>query len=804
MIRDLRHACRAITRMPGLAAVVILSLGVGIGVNTVVFSWIQAVVFRPIPGVRDAAAFYLIEPKTEAGIYPASSWREYKDLAERIRAFNDLVAFKMVPLYVGEPGHVERGNGLMVSGNYFPALGLEPSLGRLLRTGDVQTPGGTPVAVISHDYWQTRFRGDPGALGQRIRINGQDLTIVGVAPRRFQGTILGLSFDLWLPATMAPVLFDGSRELDDRSQRGYSVMGRLSAGASLEQARSETNAAMRELGVAYPQTNAKVSAEVRPFWESPRGPQMLLAAALGVLQAIMLLLLLSVCGNTANLVLARASARHAEMSVRLALGAGRWRVARLLLVENVVLALAGAGLGAMLAWWGTTTFNAIPPLRVRGIPIMFRAELDWIGLLVATGLGLGCGVLFGLIPALQLSRIDPQATMRGGGATAPRSRVRLVLMATEVALAVVVLVIAGSFMRSFMETRTEQTGFRRDGILLAAYDLTGRRRGDESARLFAERLVERLQSVPSVSGVAIASAVPLDIHGLPTRFFTLEGRARDDGMPDQALTNAVTPGYFAVMEIPIVAGRDFSALADATAPPEAVVNEEFVRRFVDRGETIGRRLEVRGRSYAIVGVVRNSLYNAFGEPPAPAIYLSYRDRPAATGEIHLRSRSGHETAVAADVRRAVRELDPELPLFDVRTLNDHIEANLIFRRIPARLFTVIGPLLLLLAAIGIYAVGAYTISLRTAEIGVRLALGASGAQVVRHFVLENLGVVAIGAALGWATSFVLAVDVLPAGNADPVVFGAVPVLIAAVATLACWLPARRAALVDPLVALREG
>jgi predicted permease len=803
VIRDVIHAWRSILRMPALALVVVVSLGVGIGVNTVVFSWMQSVLFRPIAGVRNAADFYLVEPRTDTGIYPGTSWLEYRDLSARLRTFDSLIAFRMVPLYVGESGRVERGNGLLVSANYFTVLGLRPALGRFLLPDEGASPGAAPVVVISHAYWLARFGGDPTVVGKSIRLNGGDFAIIGVAPRGFQGTVMRLSFDLFVPATIAPVILTGSKELDDRGVRGYSMIGRLAPGATRLLAQGELDAAMRDLARSYPKSNGAIAAQVRSFWEAPRGPQRLLLTSLLFLQAIMLLLMLAVCGNTANLVMARANARQREMSVRLALGAGRWRVVRLLLTESLLLSIVGAVLGAAIAFWGTNALSAAPPLRVRGIPITFHTDVDAMGFGFAVVLGLACGLIFGLAPALHLARLDPQQTLRAGASTPPRGGLRNTLMAAEVALAIMVLVAAGLFFRSFVETRDTDPGFRRDGVLLAAYDLTGRRVDPSVARTFATRLLDRLRTVPALDAVAIASSVPLDIHGMPTRFFTLEGRAREDGMPDEALANTVTPGYFAVMGIPLLAGSDFASLADTAAPPQAIVNEEFVRRFVERAEPLGRRIELAGRAYSIVGIARNALYNAFGEPPTPIIYLSYRDRPSTFGEIHMRTRTGVENAVARDVRRVVADLDPDLPLFDVRTLNDHIESNLILRRVPARMFAVLAPLLLLMAAIGIYAVVSHTVSRRTTEIGVRLALGATGRRIVREFVADSLRVIAVGAIIGWVVAFVLAVDVLSGGPIDLIVFVAVPVILLTVAAIAAWLPARRATKVDPAVALRE-
>jgi len=307
--------------------------------------------------------------------------------------------------------------------------------------------------------------------------------------------------------------------------------------------------------------------------------------------------------------------------------------------------------------------------------------------------------------------------------------------------------------------------------------------------------------LPNVDSAAIASSVPLDIHGLPLRGFSVEGRPRDENKPDRALSNLVTPGYFRTMGIPIVAGQDFADLADTAAPPQAIVNQEFVRRFANGVEPLGRRIQTRGNTYVIAGVARDSVSESFGEPPTPVVYLSYRDRPSIAGEIHVRTRAGAETLLAPEVQRIVRDLDPALPVYDVRTLSDHIEKNLFLRRIPARMFVVLGPLLLLLAAIGIYAVVDFTVSRRTTEIGVRLALGATTERVMRQIVAESLFVVAGGALAGWAIAFIVDLHLLR-GAIYLSIFVAVPALLMAVAAVACWVPARRATLVDPLTALR--
>jgi predicted permease len=801
VLGDLRNAARSISRMPGLAAVVILSLAIGIGVNTTIFSWIQLMTFEPMPAVSGASKFLLIEPHSETGGYPGASWLEYRDLQARLPALRDILAWEMAPFNVGEKGQTDRTFGQLVSGNYFSALGLKPAIGRFIQPEEAERPGTEPVVVISYDYWQTRFGGAPGIVGQKVRVNERELTVIGVAPERFQGTMVPLKFELWVPATMTPTLLAGSRDLEDRTARSFSLIAMLRPGATREQAQTQLTTAMARFARDYPEASAGVSGELLSFWQSPRGPQRLLMSGLAILQGVMLLLLLAVCGNTANLMLARGSTRQREMAVRLALGAGRWRIASLVLSENMLLALLGAGLGIAFAIWGTTALRLAP--LIGAFPIQFQTGVDRFTLVFAVLLGVMCGLIFSAPPAVYLAGLDPQDGLRSSFNTAPRSRARKVLMGAEVGLAMVVLIAAALFLDSFRSARKTDPRFRTEGVLLAAYDLSGRNPDDASEREFAARLLEGLRALPGVEGAAIATNVPLDLHGIPARSFTVEGHVRAEAGQDRAITNTVTPGYFNVMAIPILEGSDFADLRDKAAPAQAVVNEEFVRRYLNGADAIGRRLRTRGADFAIIGVASNSVYDAFGEPSQPAVYLSYRDLPSGQGEIHLRTRGGRETALASEARGVLRDLDPMLPLYDVRTFSQHIERNLYLRRIPARMFVVLGPLLLGLAAVGIYAVVSYAVSRRTREIGVRLTFGATSGRVIRQIIGENLGAITWGAAIGWVLAFVVSVHAMSKGAVNFPVFTGVPAILLGVATLACWVPAWRASRIDPMDALRH-
>ena len=800
---DLRQAWRALARAPGVTAVIVLSLAVGIGVNAAVFSWIQALVFRPLPGVANAASVYMVEPRTEGNLRPGASWLEYLDLAPRLGALRELAAFRMVPFNVGERTRNERTYGLLVSGNYFTALGLAAERGRLIRPEDAARPGAEPVAVVSHAFWQTRLGGAADVVGTTLRVNDRDLRVIGVTGERFQGTVLGLQFDVWVPATMAPELFPGSRELEDRGARGYFMLGRLSAAATAAQASGEAAAAMQALAVDYPASNTGITAEVLPYWRASRGPQEMVLQALTILQGVMLLLLVAVCANAANLLLARASTRQREVGVRLAIGARPGRIVRLLLTEHLLMALLAAVLGIVIAYWGSQALRAGQMLST-AFPVRFQSGVDGWTLAFAIGLAVVCALAFGTVPALHLARVAPaRALQTGGGGAPPRGIVRNALDggaggrgADGAARRRVVPAQHAGHPRH--RSRIPPRGPAAGGL---RPQRTQRRRRD---RARVRQPVARAAARPARSGGGgRRPSVPLDIHGLPMRAFTLEGRARTDGAPDRTRSNVVTPGYFQAMGIPIVAGRDFAAMRDQAAPRQVLVNEAFVQTFVPDGEAIGRRLWNNEREYVIAGIVRTSVNDSFNEGPTPCLYFSYRDRPSIAGEMHLATRSGAEAALADDVRRLVRELDPSLPVYNVRTMVDHLDTSLFLRKVPARMFAVLGPLLLVLAAIGIYAVVAYAVSHRTIEIGVRLALGATSAGVVRQVVSETLRVIAAGAVAGWLAVYGVYIHLAPGAPVSLAVFAGVPVLLLAVGAAASWWPARRAAGIDPAIALKH-
>ena len=802
-MRDLRLAARNVLRARGLSLVIVASIAIGIGVNTTVFSWIEARVIRPLPGVDRGADFLLVEARGENGSYPSMTWLEYRDLRDRLSSFQSLIAFRMAPLSVGAADWSERTYGILVSANYFSALGLTPHAGRFIEAADADAV--EPVAVISHRFWQARLGGVENVVGQTIRLNDRVFKIIGVAPPEFVGTVMGLTFEIWVPATTAPIVAEGSRELVSRSSRGYLVMGDLKPGVKRTEAATELDAAMRTLATEYPDTNSTIRAEVIPQWQSPRGPQQSIVAALAMFQAAMLLVLAVVAGNTVNLVLTRAGSRQHEAGVMLAIGASRWRIVRLVLLENLTLSVAGAALGALIAVWGTTALRAVPLPSPGGLELTFHTAVDGVTLAFAIGLGIVCGVIIGLPAGLMLSRVSPAAAMRGGAGVTGHSTLREAFLAIEVGLAVVVLVVAAAFVKNFNDTRTSDPGFTREGLLLATYDLRGRSRDvtNDSAREFSARVLETLRQDEAIESVALSTSVPLDIHGMPSRMVSVEGRTRDDGQFDRALANTVSPGYFETMRIRVLEGNDFSDLRDRRDASEAIVNEAFVRQLIAPRVAIGRQVVAAGRTYTIVGVVRNSIANAFGETPEPMLYLSLRERPSTMVEVHIRARRGSERDLIPTVRRIMRGLDATLPVYNVRTMVDHVDASLVFRRIPARMFVVLGPLLLGLVGVGIYAVASHAVTRRRKEVGTRLALGATPSSVVQGLVLDTTRVVAIGALGGLAAAALIDPGFESGLSGKTMVLAGTTLLLMAVAAVATWLPARRASRIDPMLVLKH-
>jgi predicted permease len=807
MLQDLKYAIRQLLKSPGFAAVVVVSLALGIGANTVVFSSIQASLLDPLPGVEHGARLMVIDPRDRSGTYLLTSWLDYRDVREQQTSFREIAASSIRALNLGDAdGRNERIWAELVSDNFFPLLGVQPALGRFFTADEATHPGSSPVAVIAYSYWQTRFGGSPAVLGQTLRLNDAVFTIIGVAPEKFKGSIVALGFDVWVPFTMTGQLIPSSRNLTARDDRPLMLLADLKPGVTVVQARGELEAIFRRLAAAYPGTNANLTPDLLPLWRSPFGAQPYLLGALATQQILVFLVLLVVCANTANLLLARATVRQREIGIRLALGAGRFRIIRQLLTESLLLALLGALGGVLFSLWGIDALHHVP--MPGNLPIKVVSHLDALGCAFSVLLGIACGLLFGLAPALQLTRADVNPALKVGGhgaGAAPRHRLRNLLVTAEVAIALIVLVLAGLFLKSFRNAHTVDPGFDTRNVLLSSFDLAAKGYDKKAARAFLRELLPRLQATPGVAAATVATFVPLDVRGLPKVPFAIAGQEASAGRPEVALYGYVVPGYFQTLGIPIVDGADFVDLDNGDKPAEVIVNEAFAHRHWSGVSPLGRKLVADGSTYEVVGVARDSQCVSLSAKPAPLLYFSLRDRFSFNLSLQVRT-LGDPLAFAPEVRRVVRGLDANLPLRDVNSLTQSIKESLVVIRIPALMLSALGPLALLLAAIGIYSVLSYSVAQRTHEIGVRLALGASPRNVVALIVRQGLAVVVVGLVVGlgnvYFASFYLSRILVKVPPGDPTIFLAVPALLLAIAWLACWLPARRATRVDPLEALR--
>ena len=796
----LRQSLRTVLKTPWLSIVVVVSLAIGIGTNTVIFSWLKGQVFEPLPGV--SAPVWSLETRDDTGNYVSTSWLEYRDLREMVTSFNGITAQRPRAFYLGHSERDARVYGEFVTENFFDVLGIPPAKGRYFRPEEATRPGAEPVVVISHDFWQRHFGGDNGVVGRTIELNNRTLTVIGVAPPRFRGGMNSLGFDLWVPLTMATELQPATQELSKRTSRPYLMLAQLKPGVTREQAQAELNAAAQRMIESYPETNKGLRYELLPLWKVPRGGENVVYA-LVTLQVFGVLILVVVCANTANLLLARASVREREIGVRLALGAGPGRIIGQLLGESLLLALGGAAGGLLISLWGVDALSQIPLPAT--LPLKIVPQLDVWSLFFAMLLGGACGIAFGLAPAWQLAHSEILQALRGGrGMVGGYSRMRAILVGLQVAVALVVLVLAGLFLKSFRNSLATNPGFDHDRVMLANVDLAGRGYSADAGRQFLDQVLQRLETMPGVERASAAAIIPLDIRGMNPGVISVEGEPFD---PERKINfYNITSGYFASMGMPFVDGRDLAPISRTDLPYDAVINEEMARRYWPGVSPIGRRFEVSGTFYEISGVVRNAKYLSLNESPRPIAWLTMRANYIFSPVVHVRPLQGDPRAMLPAIRDAVRALDPEVAVIEPRTLAQHVENNLFMQRVPARMLSVLGPLALALSAIGLYAVLAYALAQRTREIAVRLTLGATPRSVVWFMIWQHMRIVVVSAALGLLAAFglnkLVGASLIGVGLGDPMIFIGVPLLLLAVAVLACWLPARRAASVDPMQALR--
>jgi len=792
-----------IAKAPAFTLLATFALGLGICANTTIFSFINGLILRPLTGVQNPDRLVAVYTADySSGLYGGSSYPDYVDFRDQTDVFENLAAFDQTVLNATGENDAERLRGFTVTGNYFDVLGVRAQLGRVLQSSDDQASSADAI-VISDGFWRRRFSADPAVIGQTLSLNDKPYTIIGVTEPTFRGLRLGVPPEFWLPG--ATGFATGKRD-----DRGIQLIGKLKSGVTVAQAQTQLTTIAARLAHAYPDTNRGTidkPNEPRPVTvvrESRVGAQTEVAIRRVslLLFAVVGLVLLIACANVANLLLARASVRRREIAVRLALGASRARLVRQLLTESFLLALIGGAAGLVATQWTAGLLPQFFPANAAG---GLDLSIDWRVLVFTLGVSLLTGLLFGLAPALQATRINLIPSLKTESAAYSQRRrfaLRDVLVIAQLAMSLVLLVSAGLFVRSLRQALTFDPGFAAENLLAGSMET---RFAEQQGRQFYQQVLERAGSLPGVESATLSLSVPVSGGG-NRRMITLEGYQPKPNEDTELNTNTIGLNYFNTMGIPIVAGRDFNAQDREGSPLVVIVNEELARRYYS-GNAVGKRLQIGSNvpSREIVGVARMAKYRNLREDPLPFIYIPMGQEYQSDMTLLVRTKGNPEDLIGS-LNSEMRALNKDVPLYSVQTVSERIGGQLAADRMIAVLLSVFGAGALLLAAIGIYGVMGYAVARRTHEIGVRIALGAEQHDILRLIVGQGMVLIAIGAGIGLALALaatqVLKSLLFGVSATDPLTFASVIVVLVGVALLACYLPARRATKVDPLVALR--
>jgi predicted permease len=801
---DIKYAVRVLLAQPVFTTAAVLTLALGIGANSTIFTFANAAFFRPMPGLADPEDLVWVSAVwQDRGREVRMSYPEYIDYRDAMTTvFSDLVGFRSTPVSLGSGTEPRRIRGQMVTGNFFTAFGVTPAAGRLLTPGDDQ-PGSEPAVVLGERLWKQQFGAASDMLGTRVVINGHPFTVVGIAPDAFHGPALGETADLWLPIARS-----GDARSSDRAlltERGASwllVMGRLREGVSVASAQAAAAAVASRLAASYPdaQANRTVNISNARSGLAPDGQGELLP--LGVLLLVVTgIVLLIACANVANLLLARGAARSLEISIRASLGASRRRLIRQILTEGALLALAGTVGGLILSFWAADLLQTqLPEEEFRG----FYAFADTRVLLFTMLVGALSVCGFALTPALTLTRGALEPRLREGSGAAGRTRLQGAFVVAQLALSLVLLLAGGLSLRALQKSTQTDLGFEPAGVLTASYDLALQNYTPERRAAFRRVLRERIAALPGVTDVGISNMAPLS--GTMVSTVVSSTTAANGEVESRVYLNAVGPGYFEALRLPVVRGRRFTDGDTAGAPQVAIVNETLARNLWGSDDPLGREIRFDNVPVRVVGLARNSKYDEVTEDPRPFMYLSIDQNPQLDREAVLVRASTSAAGMTTALSSAIQALDPALPVFDVRPLASVLADRNDKQRGVSALLAGFGTVAMLLAALGLYGVMAYAVTQRTREMGIRLALGATPAQLTRLIARDGLRLsvlgVAIGAVLALPMAYALGALLFGVQIADIAAFGLVCVLLILVGTGAAVLPARRAARLDPLTALR--
>jgi len=820
--KDIQFGLRMFTKNPGFTAVAALSLALGIGVNSTIFSLVNAVLLRPMP-VDDPHQLVEIYSGTDLFEYSVNSYLDYVDFREQNDVFSGLIAHSMMSARITLEGRSELVVGEIVTPNYFDILGVEPQMGRWFLPEEDRTEGTHPVAVVSHGAWQRRFGSDPSILGKTAKVNGKVYTIVGVTPEEFTGTVPGFSPEIWVPMMMAEDVDPsgitdrqpsptGDTRLEQRGTRWLFLKGRLKEGVTLEQAEAQFATIMKRLEQEYPETNEDRKITMMPAGKVRLHPMIdryLTPAALLILAVVGLVLLIA-CANVANMLLARASARQQEIAVRLAIGASRMRLFRQLLTESILLSGLGGVLGLVFAYWTADLLLAFRPPG--DFPITLDLGIDSRVFLFTFGISLLAGLVFGLAPALQASRPDLMTVLRNegtrGGGSRSRLQLRNVLVVGQVAVSLVLLIGASLLVRSLESASMMDVGFDDDRLAVLGVDLDLHGYDEEAGKAFFRQLVERASAVPGVESATLVQRLPLTVDLSMTGIYIEGHQQSEDDEPYLIDVTRVASDYFRTFGVPLVQGRDFSEADTEDAPKVAIINETMARMYWPEKDPIGQRFHTEGLdgpTTEIIGVCRDYNVRTVGEEPRPFLHSPRSQRYDSFANIVART-SGDPAALVGSLRREFLALDSDLMFIDADAMPKLIEVTLLPVRMGAVLIGLFGILGMMLAAVGLYGVIAYSVARRTHELGLRMALGAETADVIKMVVRQGMVITLLGVVTGLigaaVVSRVLSSQLYGVSALDPISFGLAALLLVGVALLANYIPARRAAQVDPVIALR--
>lgn len=814
LMNDVRYGLRMLGKNPGFAAIAILTLALGIGANTAIFSMADSLLLRPMP-VKDASRLTVLAFRQKHGpLSTTFSIAEYRDLrAQTTDVLTNLIGYQFGIDGLNVNGKADRIVTNYVTGNYFSSLGITPALGRFILPPEGETMDADPVMVLSYTYWKTHLGGDANLIGKKVSVDGHPITIIGVAPESFHGLYISADVQGYLPLGMASIEAYPNDFMTNPTQRNLFVLGWLPPGIALARAQGALNIVAQRISKQYPDSDKDLTLEIYPELRSRPNPdpKNTVGIVAGLFLTLAGLVLVLACVNVANILLVRATVREREMAIRTALGAPRATLIRQLLTESILLALGGGIAGIVLGYWGSSTVSSV---RLNtDLPVRLDFGFDWRVFSYAFAAALVTGIVVGIVPALRASRVNINDVLHksGRGVVGGRSRMRNVLVMAQVGGSLTLLIIAGLFTRSLGEVERTNLGFDPSHVVNLTMDPNEIGYTQEQGRAFYKRLLERVRELPGVVSASTANSVPMGYYNNSDNLVIEDYEVPAGQPPPSAGYNTISPAYFNTMKIPILRGRIFNDADDEKAPYVAIVNEAMAKRFWRTTDPIGRRFTMASdpkHSLQVIGIVKDSRYQGLSGPIDAYFYVPFAQHYATNSLEILQVRtSADPTAMIPEIERVIASMAPSLPVFDVNTMVQALYTlnGLLMFQFGAALAAALGILGLLLAVVGVYGVISYAASQQTHEIGIRLALGAQQANILRMVFKHGLLIVAVGLILGLVVAIAAAQVVgnfLIVSATDPVTYLTVSFLLTAVALLACYIPARRAMKVDPVVALR--